>query len=178
MLFHFVKQKRYYFEMDAIREPHSSHRQPNGSAQVRNAPRLYPHMRVKTAANPRLNGQRLPPEPGEQGAFHPNGKNPGDVWAIPSRPSQLAHFAVFPEQLVDRPLRATTRPGDIVLDPFAGSGTVGSACLKIDRTPILCDLSATYLRRVARPRLRVLGNARLITPRSRLSATARSVIQW
>jgi site-specific DNA-methyltransferase (adenine-specific) len=58
-------------------------------------------------------------------AFHPNGRNKRTVWEIPLGKSRDAHFAVFPEKLVETCLLASTREGDCVLDPFCGSGTTG-----------------------------------------------------
>ncbi len=55
---------------------------------------------------------------------NPLGKNPSDVWILPNmkhnHPEKTVHPCQFPIELVDRLISATTRPGDIVLDPFAG----------------------------------------------------------
>jgi len=48
----------------------------------------------------KASGMRNPPEPGEQNAFHPLGSNPGDVWEIATQPFKEAHFATFPEKLI------------------------------------------------------------------------------
>lgn len=53
-----------------------------------------------------------------------SGKNPGDMWNIPTQPFPEAHFATFPEELVRRCIKAGCPPGGTVLDPFVGSGTV------------------------------------------------------
>ena len=52
-------------------------------------------------------------------------RNKRSVWTIPTHPTKEAHFATFPEALVEPCIRAGSRPGDTVLDPFIGSGTVG-----------------------------------------------------
>ncbi|MFN8475008.1 MAG: site-specific DNA-methyltransferase [Anaerolineae bacterium] len=66
-------------------------------------------------------------------AIPSNGKNkskpPASVWVIPTVPSQKRHAAVFPEQLVLLPIRATCPAGGVFLDPFCGSGTAVSAAL-------------------------------------------------
>lgn len=49
--------------------------------------------------------------------------NPSDVWSINTRPSAIKHFAMWPEALVRRMILCSTKPGDIVLDPFCGSAT-------------------------------------------------------
>jgi DNA modification methylase len=65
--------------------------------------------------------------------MNPNGKNGRDVWSItPSRESG-EHAAVMPGELAERCIRAGSRPGDIVLDPFCGFGTVGDCALKLGR---------------------------------------------
>ncbi|MGH9463922.1 MAG: DNA-methyltransferase [Vicinamibacteria bacterium] len=68
------------------------------------------------------------------------------VWTIPTKPYAGAHFATFPEELVERPIRASSRPGGVVLDPFAGTGTVGRVAIRFGRRAVLCDLSQQYLR--------------------------------
>ncbi|HEX4290670.1 MAG TPA: site-specific DNA-methyltransferase [Trebonia sp.] len=60
---------------------------------------------------------------------HPNGRNPGDVWSIPTRPYRGPHFAAYPIDLPLRCIAAGCKPGDTVLDPFAGSGTTGLAAI-------------------------------------------------
>lgn len=57
-------------------------------------------------------------------------KPPPTVWEIPPSQSQKKHMAVFPEQLVERPVRATCKPGSVLLDPFCGSGTTLSGGLR------------------------------------------------
>jgi len=54
---------------------------------------------------------------------NPLGKNPSDVWAINTKPFPGSHFAVFPEELVERIIKSSCPPNGIVLDPFSGSGT-------------------------------------------------------
>ena len=51
---------------------------------------------------------------------HPNGRNPGDVWSIPTRPYKGPHFAAYPIDLPLRCIAAGCKPGGTVLDPFAG----------------------------------------------------------
>lgn len=82
--------------------------------------------------------QKYPGKLGYKGArkglptSHPLGKNPGDVWSIPNVKAnhieKTPHPCQFPIELARRLIRALTNKGDTVLDPFAGSGTVGAAC--------------------------------------------------
>jgi DNA modification methylase len=75
------------------------------------------------------------------------GKNPGDVWNINTASAETGsfeHFAVFPLELVRRPILAGCPPKGIVLDPFAGSGTVGAFCRHNERNAILFELNPEY----------------------------------
>ncbi|MFN7170884.1 MAG: site-specific DNA-methyltransferase [Candidatus Omnitrophota bacterium] len=76
---------------------------------------------------------------------HPKGKNPGDVWSIKLQPFPEAHFATFPEELVKRCIEAGCPEGGVVLDPFAGSGTVGKVANDLGRNAILIELVPEYL---------------------------------
>jgi len=55
-----------------------------------------------------------------------------------------AHYATFPPKLVEPMLKASTRAGDTVLDPFAGAGTVGLVADRLGRNAVLCELKAEY----------------------------------
>jgi len=69
-----------------------------------------------------------------------------------------AHFAVFPPRLVEPMVQASTRPGEVVLDPFGGSGTVGMVADRLGRNAVLCELSADYGQQAIE---RVVGDAPL-----------------
>jgi len=79
---------------------------------------------------------------------NPLGKNPGDVWYIPNvvhnHPEKTAHPCQFPEELVKRLVLCLSNPDDTVLDPFAGSGTVGVVCEKYDRDYVLLEKEPQY----------------------------------
>lgn len=92
------------------------------------------------------------------------GKNPSDVWQIAkvtsgadrSSDERAPHPAQFPLDLVTRVVRGFSQPGDLVLDPFLGSGTTAEACLREGRAvigfeirPDYCDFIATRLRRAS-----------------------------
>lgn len=77
-------------------------------------------------------------------------RNARSVWTIPTQPFRGAHFATFPEELARRCLLAGSRPGDVVLDPFAGTGTVGAVARTLGRDAVLCEASATYAEMLTR----------------------------
>jgi DNA modification methylase len=71
-------------------------------------------------------------------------RNRRSVWSIATRPYAGAHFAVFPTALVEPCILAGSRPGDIVLDPFIGSGTTAAVAIAHGRQFIGCELNADY----------------------------------
>lgn len=72
------------------------------------------------------------------------GRNPGDVWSIPTGSYPGSHDAVFPPELPLRCIKAGCKPGGVVLDLFSGSGTTGAAALRLGRKYIGVDLNAAY----------------------------------
>jgi DNA modification methylase len=80
-------------------------------------------------------------------------RNKRSVWTIPTQSCKEAHFATFPEALVEPCILAGSRVGDRVLDPFGGSGTTGVVALRLGRVPVLIELNAEYANGIARPRL-------------------------
>ena len=73
------------------------------------------------------------------------GRNIRTVWTITPKPFKGAHFATFPPALVERCVKAGTRAGDTVLDPFAGAGTVGLVCQQLGRDHVGIDLNPAYV---------------------------------
>lgn len=71
-------------------------------------------------------------------------RNRRSVWTIATRPYKGAHFAVFPSALVEPCILAGSRPGDIVLDPFMGSGTTAAVAIQHGRQFIGCELNSDY----------------------------------
>lgn len=100
----FVRSRRYFFDLDAIRQPLTSSSEPSDTTR--------PPKRA-TASAARLTTRRLNQHSGlttlkTAGIVgHPLGKNPGDVWSLPTAGFRGTHFAVFPPGLVERPLLAT-----------------------------------------------------------------------
>ena len=102
---------------------------------------------------------------------HPLGKNPGDVWTFPNvkanHVEKTAHPCQFPVELVERVLLATTAPGDLVLDPYAGVGTTACAAVLHGRRAAGAEIVPQYLA-IARERLAMAASGTLVTrPRTR-----------
>lgn len=68
-------------------------------------------------------------------------RNKRSVWTIPTQPYSEAHFATFPEALVEPCVLAGSRLGDIVFDPFMGSGTVAQVAQRLGRSWLGCELN-------------------------------------
>jgi adenine-specific DNA-methyltransferase len=81
------------------------------------------------------------------------GKNPSDVWQIAkvtsgknrSSVERTNHPAQFPEDLITRMVKGFTNPGDIILDPFIGSGTTASTAIKNDRLFLGFEINPKYI---------------------------------
>ena len=71
-------------------------------------------------------------------------RNRRSVWTIATKPYSGAHFAVMPADLVEPCILAGSRPDDVVLDPFTGSGTVGMVALRHGRQFVGCELNPEY----------------------------------
>jgi site-specific DNA-methyltransferase (cytosine-N4-specific) len=71
-------------------------------------------------------------------------RNKRSVWTVPSQPFKEAHFATFPRALIEPCILAGSRPGDIILDPFMGSGTVAETAQSLGRKYIGIELNPAY----------------------------------
>jgi adenine-specific DNA-methyltransferase len=94
------------------------------------------------------------PDQKRNGRFrcNPLGKNPTDVWSFPKvttgekRKSRerTIHPAQFPLAVVERIVRVSSNPSDIVIDPFSGSGSTGIAAASLGRLYVGCEISRRY----------------------------------
>lgn len=74
----------------------------------------------------------------------PSDRNLRTVWDINTQAYKEAHFATFPPALVEPCVALASKPGDLVLDPFIGSGTTGLVALKLDRRFVGVELNPDY----------------------------------
>ena len=168
-LFFFSKSKRYYFDLDAIREPIKSEslkRRSYGYSE-----NVSFNYRKRLAKQGRAKDYMIKATPEEiktydekqyktkqdlahqrQGSYddslhtkpvNPKGKNPGDMWDITTQPFRDAHFAVFPEKLVERPIKVT-RKDSVILDIFAGSGTTLKVARDLGREAVGIEIKKEY----------------------------------
>ncbi|NCA90817.1 MAG: site-specific DNA-methyltransferase [Gammaproteobacteria bacterium] len=80
-------------------------------------------------------------EPADHGGL----RNRRSVWPVNTRAFAGAHFATFPTELIRPCILASTQPGDYVLDPFFGSGTVGLVCRQEQRQYLGIELNPEYV---------------------------------
>ncbi len=139
-LFLFSRSKKYYYDADAIREPHVTFTEKSRMYGGRN----HFHKRGSTpemgknAGNPNLHNARW------DQAFHPKGRNKRTVWEVPLSKFRDTHFAVFPEKLIQPCILAGSPEKGLVLDPFCGSGTAGNVALGLKRQFVGIDISERY----------------------------------
>lgn len=135
-VFHFVKQQDYYYDLDSIREPYSE-----SSIQRVN----------QNNGNPKFNGRRDRGHPEGKDTLNPNqfvredGKNPGDIQEVTTANHSEAHFAVFPQDLIEPHIKSSCPEDGVVLDPFIGSGTTAVVAEQLGRDWIGIDLSKDYV---------------------------------
>ena len=134
-IFMLVKRKRYWFDLDAVRVPHKLNFGPPSKAKSSGQKWEGLQTIAKHSGYYGPNGELL---------VNPLGKNPGDVWTIPTQPFPEAHFATFPEKLVEPMIKAGCPKEGIVLDPFMGSGTTAKVCL-LYTSPSPRDLSTSRM---------------------------------
>ena len=76
-------------------------------------------------------------------------RNKRDVWTVSTNGFRGAHFAVFPEKLIEPCILAGSPLGGTVLDPFAGSGTTGVVAKRLRRDFIGCEINHDYAQMAA-----------------------------
>ena len=125
-IFLLSKSERYYFDSEAMKEPAA---QPE---RVRND---------KIGGN---KGDDVHHSPGGQFTGSAT-RNRRSVWTVATQPYDGAHFATYPPALIEPCILAGSRPGDLVLDPFMGSGTTAQVAQDLGRKAIGCELNPDYV---------------------------------
>ena len=176
-IFFFVKSRKYFFDLDAVRKPlkESSIKRINQNVQLQfnmgkvhdfpddnmNMKNILIHMKQKYEQNnpvganpgnvidtPAVRYKSWYSNAGHkythERKYDPNADG-GDFLDIPTRPHTFAHFAVYPETLIEPLIKAGCPEGGTVLDPFAGSGTTGIVAERLGRNSILIEISSDYI---------------------------------
>ena len=125
-IFLLSKSKRYYYNNEAIKEPV---KQDWGT-------------RNRTNGKYHNTGSGLQPHSGLTKSY--DKKNKRSVWSVTNKPYKHAHFATFPPDLIEPCILAGSKEGDIILDPFMGSGTTAMVAKQHDRHYIGCELHDNY----------------------------------
>ena len=125
-IFLLSKNKNYYYDNEAIKEPV---KQDWGT-------------RDRTKGKYHNPGTGLAPHSGLSKSY--DRKNKRSVWSITNKPYKGAHFACFPPDLIEPCILAGSREGDVILDPFMGSGTTAMVAKQHDRSYIGCELHEDY----------------------------------
>ena len=71
-------------------------------------------------------------------------KNKRSVWSVTNKPYREAHFATYPPDLIEPCIKAGSQEGDLILDPFMGSGTTAMVAKSLGRDYIGCELHEDY----------------------------------
>jgi site-specific DNA-methyltransferase (adenine-specific) len=148
-IFFFAKSADYYYDADAIREPHVTF---TDESRMRGGRRHF-GVRGGTPENGKNAGSLNLHDGRWDQAFHPLGRNKRTVWSIPLSKYRGAHFAVFPEPLVELCIQAGCPPAGLVLDPFLGSGTTAVVARRLGRHYLGIDVAREYCA-LARRRLK------------------------
>jgi DNA modification methylase len=175
-IFLLTKSKKYYYDAETIKEPLAASSvqrlsQPTFDAQTggekdygptsnRSARKTLVNLKKHYCGpNSRANVDRVPSQTlkqdliakgtyvGFNDRYVPVTKrNKRDVWTIAVKPYMGAHFATFPEKLVEPCVLAGSKPGDVVMDPFAGSGTTLAVALRLERHYLGIEGNPKYMK--------------------------------
>lgn len=128
-IFLLTKSANYYYDAESIKEKTLTYDNTN---RDRDTTRLN-----NTPGRTRMEGLKT---------NNYEKRNKRSVWKINTKPYKEAHFAVFPEKLPELCIKAGSKKGDIVLDPFFGSGTTGYVAQRLYRKWLGIELNPEYIK--------------------------------
>lgn len=131
-IFLLSKKRNYYFDHTAIKEP----------AVTANSGKTWDER--KESGEPMRQGLLGAKGAGSGGYATAETRNKRSVWTVNTKPYKGAHFAVYPESLIEPCILAGSKFGDIVFDPFMGSGTTAAVAIKNGRQYLGCELNPEY----------------------------------
>lgn len=139
------KSARYFFDADAVRVPYARDWDENNGGSWAQGKGDAQRVAERGKAGTHSGAYPMPDK---------GGANIRNVWTVATRPFSGAHFATFPPALIEPCIKAGSRPGDTVLDPFGGAGTTGLVAGRLQRSATLIELNPDYAamaeRRIAR----------------------------
>jgi DNA modification methylase len=181
-IFHFVKNKKYYYDLDSTRIPFEQNEEENKKVyerfykKIHDSPnlteiekamainelnKLYKEGKINKDARLKIRNQAKVLYGGDTKLsgrakeletkgyyFHcnnPKGKNMGDMLMVNIKSYHGIHEAVFPEELVEPLIKMGSAEGDIVLDPFAGTGTTCRVAERLGRIGVGVELNSEYI---------------------------------
>lgn len=136
-IFLLSKSERYFFDSEAMKEPAVSG--PAGNVTHKHVDAYFAGddtLRTKAGLVKFAEKQRSGEYDGK--------RNRRSVWTVATRPYKGAHFATFPPALIEPCILAGSRLGDVVLDPFMGSGTTAAVSVQHGRHYLGCELNPLY----------------------------------
>lgn len=140
-IFLFSKRDRYFYDWEAVLMPpseaYAEDRRWETGAVPGNAKNGH---ELNGAENPKQIHQVF-----ERREDASKGVRLRNYWLLGPEPYAGAHFATFPSEVPRRAIKAGSRPGDLVLEPFGGSGTTAKVALDLGRRVIVCELNTAYL---------------------------------
>ena len=129
-IFLLSKQERYYYDAKAIMVPALDEIGKSRGGSL-----------ARVGADPFISAEAHRGPPAVSNGY----ANKRSVWHVATQPYSGSHFATFPEDLITPCILAGSAPGDLVLDPFIGSGTVGTVCERFGRRWVGTDITYQHL---------------------------------
>jgi DNA modification methylase len=145
-IFLLTKSARYYYDAEAVKED-STDPESFGPRRERNAPTMKQYDPKHCNVQVRPDGKIA-----NSGMVYPK-RNRRSVWEITTQPRKEAHFATFPDAIPEICIKAGSKKGDIVLEPFGGSGTTAQVAKRLGREYIIIELNPKYVKDLIEPSL-------------------------
>lgn len=145
-IFLLSKSGRYFFDSDAMKEPAVGANLHDATGRTKQRGMADTFKRKDSKRAQAIPGQSVGThrEDRPDSTFDLYTRNRRSVWTVATRPYKGAHFATFPPDLIEPCILAGSRPGDIVLDPFMGSGTTAQVAIYHGRQYLGCELNDEY----------------------------------
>jgi DNA modification methylase len=154
-IFLLAKSQKYYYDAEAIKEKgaeesiarYGRNSTYNGSKpySMKQGPRGSKYSFSRSVNEEPPPGKENQHRPDREDIEYSGTRNKRTVWTVTTKPYSGAHFATFPPALIEPCILAGSKQGDIILDPFNGSGTTGAVAIKHRRDYIGIELNPSYI---------------------------------